>query len=106
MEAVTSAAPPFAPAALDRGRPSHPTALPRRVNPLRTAGPTWFVTVMGSGIVANALILAPVDGTAVRGLAVAVWVFAAVLLVMATAVTVAQARRRVGDASTPPAGPG
>lgn len=57
---------------------------------------------MGTGIVANAVVLAPVDGAAVRGFAVAVWAFAAVLLVLATVVTVGQARRRVGDAAPPP----
>lgn len=106
MGAVTSAASPFAPAAADGGLadPARPSDGLRRINPLRTAGPTWFVTVMGTGIVANAVVLAPVEGAAVRGFAVAVWVFAAVLLVLATAVTVAQARQRVGDATA--AGPG
>lgn len=60
---------------------------------------------MGTGIVANAAILAPVDGRMIRGFALAVWLFAVVLLVLAATVTVAQARRRSGDAA-PPAGPG
>lgn len=99
--AVTSAAPPFAPAAVERRAPDRSP----RINPLRTAGPTWFVTVMGTGIVANAAMLAPIDGVVVRVFALAVWLFAAALLVLATTVTVVQARRRSGEAA-PPAGPG
>lgn len=101
MEAVTSAAPPFAPAAVDR-RPFSPS---RRINPFRTAGPTWFVTVMGTGIVANAAALAPVDGALVRGFATVVWIVAVLLLGPVITVTVAQLRRGSG-ATAAPAGPG
>lgn len=104
MEAVTRAASPFATAAVDRG-PTRSSVPPRGVNPLRTAGPTWFVTVMGTGIVANAASLAPVDGLLVRDFAVAVWIVGALLLGVVSAFTVSQLRPGPGDAAVPP-GPG
>ncbi|MFA4927264.1 MAG: C4-dicarboxylate ABC transporter [Patulibacter sp.] len=100
---MTSAASPIAPApAPERSNPRRRS----RINPLRTAGPTWFVTVMGTGIVANAVTFAPVDGWAARGFAAAVWIVAAVLLVLVSAVTVVQLRRRAADDMGAPAGPG
>lgn len=101
MQPVTSAAPPSAPAAGARRSP----APHRRVNPLRTAGPTWFVTVMGTGIVANAAALAPLDGRLSRDFAVAVWIVGALLLAVVTAGAASQLRRGAG-AAAPPAGPG
>lgn len=74
MQVVTNAASPIAPATAT-GRSS-----PRRsgrVNPLTTVGPTRFVTAMGTGIVANAVTFAPVDGRVARGFASAVWIVAA-----------------------------
>lgn len=101
MEAVTNAAPSSAPAAPAERSPERPP----RFDPLRIAGPTWFVTVMGTGIVANAAALAPVDGTLVRGFAEGVWIVAVLLLGLVTAVTAAQLRRGPGEVAAPP-GPG
>ncbi|MBF6619186.1 MAG: C4-dicarboxylate ABC transporter [Patulibacter sp.] len=100
---MTHAAPPIAPATAAGGSTRRRSA---RVNPLRTAGPTWFVTAMGTGIVANAVTFAPVDGRAARGFASAVWIVAVVLLVLATTVTVAELRRRAADHAAATAGPG
>src|SRR6202012_6292052 len=51
-------------------------------------GPNWFATVMGTGIVANALVLLPFDWPAARDLATVPWALAVVLLVAITAATV------------------
>jgi C4-dicarboxylate transporter/malic acid transport protein len=50
-------------------------------------GPNWFASVMGTGIVANAAALLPVDIPGLRGFAVAVWLLAATMLVLLTAAT-------------------
>ena len=53
---------------------------------LRTLSPNWFASVMGTGIIANALILLPVDLPGRRALALAIWLAAAAwLLVLLTA---------------------
>jgi C4-dicarboxylate transporter/malic acid transport protein len=55
----------------------------------RDLGPNWFASIMGTGIVANAAALLPVHVPGLRGFAVGVWVFAAVmlaLLIVATAI--------------------
>lgn len=101
MDVVTTAPPPRAPAASVERSPGRPP----RFHPLRIAGPAWFVTVMGTGIVANAASLAPVDGIVVRGFAEAVWVVGVLLLGLVTAVTAARLRRGPAETATP-AGPG
>lgn len=73
---------------------------------VRTAGPTWFVTVMGTGIVANALALAPVEGRAVDVVATTVWLIAVALLGLVTVTTVRGLRAARADGAAPPAGPG
>ncbi len=102
MQAVTHAAPSIAPATAP-GRSS--ARRRRRITPLRTAGPTWFVTVMGTGIVANAAALAPIDGSFVRGFSIAVWIVGLLLLGVVTAVTATQLRRGTGG-NPSPVGPG
>jgi C4-dicarboxylate transporter/malic acid transport protein len=47
----------------------------------RDLGPNWFAAVMGTGIVANAAALLPVDSPALKDAAVVPWALAAVLLV-------------------------
>ncbi len=74
----------------------------RFAGPLRTAGPTWFVTVMGTGIVATATALSPLDGPVARGLALGAWLLALLFLLLATVVTVVE-RRRHGSVPAPPA---
>lgn len=63
------------------------------------------MTVMGTGIVANAAALAPVEGVVVRDFAVAVWIVGALLLGVVSAFTASQLRRGPGAAAAP-AGPG
>lgn len=53
----------------------------------RHLGPNWFASVMGTGIVANAAILLPVDAPWLRPLALGVWVLAAALLLVLVAAT-------------------
>ena len=72
-------------------------------------GPNWFAAVMGTGIVANALVLLPFDWPAARDLAVAPWALAVVLLVAITAATVVhwvrhteRARGHLADAAMAP----
>ncbi|HZE40753.1 MAG TPA: TDT family transporter [Stackebrandtia sp.] len=48
-------------------------------------GPNWFASVMGTGIVANAVVVLPVRSPAVRGAATAVWLLAALWLVALSA---------------------
>ncbi|MEO9322074.1 C4-dicarboxylate ABC transporter [Nocardioides sp. C4-1] len=64
-----------------------PTA---RTAPYVHAGPHWFTTVMGTGIVANAATTLPLDLLGLALLARAVWVLAAVLLVAVVAATALQ----------------
>src|ERR1700729_1520801 len=61
--------------------------LERPSHVFRNIGPNWFAAVMGTGIVANALVLLPFDWPAARDLAVAPWALAVVLLVAITAAT-------------------
>jgi len=51
-------------------------------------GPNWFASVMGTGIVANALVLLPFDWPAARDIAIAPWALAVVMLVAISAATV------------------
>jgi C4-dicarboxylate transporter/malic acid transport protein len=59
-------------------------------NPLRNLGPNWFASVMGTGIVANAAILLPVQLAPLHSLALGVWVLAATLLIALTIATAVQ----------------
>ena len=51
----------------------------------RDLGPNWFASVMGTGIVANASAVLPLQVPGLRGFATAVWALAAALLVTLTA---------------------
>jgi C4-dicarboxylate transporter/malic acid transport protein len=51
----------------------------------RDLGPNWFASVMGTGIVANASAVLPLQVPGLRGFATAVWALAAALLVTITA---------------------
>jgi C4-dicarboxylate transporter/malic acid transport protein len=53
----------------------------------RHLGPNWFASVMGTGIVANAAALLPVQVPGLRALAVGVWLLAATMLVLLAAAT-------------------
>ncbi|MEN4474079.1 TDT family transporter [Mycolicibacterium cosmeticum] len=53
-------------------------------------GPNWFASVMGTGIVATAGATLPIHVPGLRGFTEAVWVAAAVLLVVLTAAVTAQ----------------
>ena len=55
---------------------------PNRVEVLGNIGPNWFASVMGTGIVAVAGATLPVHLLGLRAFAEAVWVLAAVLLVV------------------------
>jgi C4-dicarboxylate transporter/malic acid transport protein len=55
---------------------------PARVDVLGNIGPNWFASVMGTGIVAIAGAILPVHVPGLRGFSHAVWVIAAVLLVV------------------------
>ena len=50
----------------------------------RDLGPNWFASVMGTGIVANASAVLPLQVPGLRGFATAVWALAAALLVTLT----------------------
>ncbi len=51
----------------------------------RDLGPNWFASVMGTGIVANASAVLPLQVPGLRGFATAMWGLAAALLIMLTA---------------------
>src|ERR1700712_3083703 len=75
----------------------------------RNIGPNWFAAVMGTGIVANALVLLPFDWPAAHDLAIAPWGLAVVLLVAISAATVVhwvrypeRARGHLADAAMAP----
>ncbi len=51
----------------------------------RDLGPNWFASVMGTGIVANASAVLPLQVPGLRGSATAVWALAAALLITLTA---------------------
>ncbi|RJO79387.1 C4-dicarboxylate ABC transporter [Nocardia panacis] len=70
-------------------RPAAPPVR-ERTQPLRHLGPNWFAAVMGTGIVANAAAGLPVRFPGLRGAALVVWVFAAILLVVLTVAWVVQ----------------
>ena len=53
-----------------------------RIEVLGNIGPNWFASVMGTGIVATAGVTLPVHVSGLRAFAQAVWVVAAVLLVV------------------------
>src|SRR6201999_4004750 len=83
--------------------------LERPSHAFRNIGPNWFAAVMGTGIVANALVLLPFDWPAARDLAVVPWALAVVLLVAISAATVApgprhpeRARGHLADAAMAP----
>lgn len=62
-------------------------ALDRRGDVLKHLGPNWFAAVMGTGIVANASVTLPVQVAGQRGLALAVWIVASMLLLLLLAAT-------------------
>jgi tellurite resistance protein TehA-like permease len=62
--------------------------LDRPADAFANFGPNWFAAVMGTGIVANALVLLPFDWPTARSLAIAPWAFAVVLLLAIGAATV------------------
>jgi C4-dicarboxylate transporter/malic acid transport protein len=76
-----------APAGSARRRPRLLGALERPGDVFRQLGPNWFASVMGTGIVANAAALLPIDVPGLRAAAVAVWLLAATMLVLLTAAT-------------------
>ena len=84
MTAMTSATPaPASPPA-----PTSPTASSETAR-LKNFGPNWFASVMGTGILATAGATLPIRVPGVRVFASAIWVVAAVLLlVLIVAVTV------------------
>ena len=76
---------------------------------LRTLTPNWFASVMGTGIVANAAVLLPVDVPGHRAFALVVWIAAAVWLAVLLVATAAQwrtdpdlARSHADDAAMAP----
>lgn len=81
---ITAADPPGS-------HPPHARRGSRRRGPLRdlerpsdlfaNLGPNWFASIMGTGIVANAAAILPVQFPGLRTAATTVWVFAAVMLV-------------------------
>ncbi|SFJ09672.1 Voltage-dependent anion channel [Amycolatopsis sacchari] len=77
-----------------------PSIYPERVgmasfSPLPRAGttPNWFASVMGTGIVANAVPVLPLHLPGLRGAATVVWAIAAVWLVVLCAVMAGEWRR-------------
>lgn len=62
-------------------------------NAVRTLTPNWFASVMGTGIVANALILLPIDVPGRRPLALVFWLLAAGWLAVLVAGTALHWRR-------------
>ena len=75
----------------------------------RHVGPNWFAAVMGTGIVANAAMLLPVQIAGIRAFAAAMWLLALTLLVLLVVATAIQwlvhpdkARRHHHDPSMAP----
>ena len=74
---------------------AHELPAPRRVlgelehpgDVVRYLGPNWYASIMGTGIVANAAALLPVQAAALHAFALGVWVLAAALLVGLTLAT-------------------
>ncbi len=64
-------------------------ALDSPVDALANVGPNWFASVMGTGIVAIAATLLPVQIAGQHQLAIAAWLTAAALLVVLLAATAA-----------------
>ncbi len=62
-------------------------ALERPGDVFRHLGPNWFASVMGTGIVANAGALLPVQVPGLRVVEVGLWLLAATMLVLLTAAT-------------------
>jgi len=71
----------------------------------RDLGPNWFASVMGTGIVANAAAILPLQVPGLRVFATAVWGLAATMLVALTAASVVHwvrfPERARGHASNP-----
>ena len=66
------------------------------------AGPNWFASVMGTGIVATAAATLPVQWPGLREFATVVWVLAAGWLVVLTAAEIVHwARHREAALATP-----
>ena len=103
------AAPTAAPTLVARRLPRPLGALDRPGDVFRHLGPNWFASIMGTGIVANAAALLPVQLPGLRAFAVGVWVLAATMLVLLTAATAIhwlrfpeQARRHHHDPAMAP----
>ena len=84
-------------------------ALERPGDVFSNLGPNWFASVMGTGIVANAAALLPVQIPGLRAFAVGVWLLAATMLVLLSAATAIhwlrypeQARRHHHDPAMAP----
>ena len=86
------------PAELARRRRRPLEALDTPTDVFRHIGPNWFASVMGTGIVANAAALLPIHVPGLRALAVAVWLLAALLLVLLTVATAVHWLRFPDDA--------
>jgi C4-dicarboxylate transporter/malic acid transport protein len=78
-------------------RPAAPTKQSRRFllgdlerpgDVFRRLGPNWFTSVMGTGIVANAAALLPVEIAGLHEFAIGVWVLAALMLIALAVATV------------------
>jgi C4-dicarboxylate transporter/malic acid transport protein len=61
--------------------------LERPSHAFRNIGPNWFASVMGTGIVANAASLLPIDWPVAKELAIGPWLLAVALLVVISAAT-------------------
>jgi C4-dicarboxylate transporter/malic acid transport protein len=84
-------------------------ALEHPADALRHLGPNWFASVMGTGIVANAVALLPRQVTGLRTAAIGIWILAATMLVVLVSATIAHwlrhpanARRHASDPSMAP----
>lgn len=85
MATTTTSRPPTAPLAVAPRR--FVREPPRPADAFAHIGPNWFASVMGTGIVANAAVLLPVQPVGLRELATVVWVLATVWLVVLIAIT-------------------
>lgn len=91
-------APVAAPGAVRRGRPPRFLAELEGASPVGFVPPNWFAPVMGTGIVAVALVGLPFAVPGARPVALAFWLLAVVLLLAATTATVAHHLRYPGVA--------
>ncbi|MDO8210207.1 TDT family transporter [Conexibacter sp. CPCC 206217] len=73
-------------------------ALARPADAVAYLGPNWFASVMGTGIVANAIMLLPREVPLLQDAALVIWLVAATLLVVLVAATAAHWLRHPGVA--------